>query len=132
MRPVSNWLDRFRRPGVPAAASEELDAELLPVFATLDEIEEEAAAIRIEADAEAARRIEAAAVEAERIMARWRREAEAERVRAEADRREAVASEARLIELRAQAEAAELRERGLERIPALVATVLACLQEDRA
>ena len=132
MRPVSNWLDRFRRPGVPAAASEELDAELLPVFATLDEIEEEAAAIRIAADAEAARRIEAAAFEAERILVRWRREAEAERVRAEADRREAVAGEARSIELRAEAEAAELRERGLERMPALVATVLACLQEDRA
>ncbi|HET8652509.1 MAG TPA: hypothetical protein VFM13_08050 [Gaiellaceae bacterium] len=132
MRPVSNWLDRFRRPGVPAAASEELDAELLPVFATLDEIEEEAAAIRIAADAEAARRIEAAAFEAERILVRWRRDAEAERVRAEADRREAVAGEARSIELRAEAEAAELRERGLERMPALVATVLACLQEDRA
>lgn len=132
MRPVSNWLDRFRRPGVPAAASEELDAELLPVFATLDEIEQEAAAIRIEADAEAARRIEAAALEAERILVRWRREAEAERVRAEADRREAVASEARSIELRAEAEAAELRERGLERMPALVATVLMCLQEDQA
>lgn len=132
MRPVSNWLDRFRRPGVPAAASEELDAELLPVFATLDEIEQEAAAIRIEADAEAARRVEAAALEAERILTRWRREAEAERVRAEADRREAVASEARSIELRAEAEAAELRERGLERMPALVATVLTCLQEDRA
>ena len=132
MRPVSNWLDRFRRPGVPAAASEELDAELLPVFATLDEIEQEAAAIRIEADAEAARRVEAAALEAERILVRWRREAEAERVRAEADRREAVAGEARSIELRAEAEAAELRERGLERMPALVATVLACLQEDRA
>lgn len=132
MRPVSNWLDRFRRPGVPAAASEELDAELLPVFATLDEIEQEAAAIRIEADAEAARRVEAAALEAERILVRWRREAEAERVRAEADRREAVASEARSIELRAEAEAAELRERGLERMPALVATVLGCLREDRA
>ncbi|HEU6444377.1 MAG TPA: hypothetical protein VFL61_04895 [Gaiellaceae bacterium] len=132
MRPVSNWLDRFRRPGVPAAASEELDAELLPVFATLDEIEQEAAAIRIEADAEAARRVEAAALEAERILVRWRREAEAERVRAEADRREAVASEARSIELRAEAEAAELRERGLERMPALVATVLMCLQEDQA
>lgn len=130
MRPVRVWLDRFRRPGVPAAAGEELDAELLPVFATLDEIEEEAAAIRLEADAEAGRRLEAAAHEAERILTWWSRQAETERVRAEAGRREALASEARSIELQARAEADEVRKRGLERLPTLVAAVIACLEEE--
>jgi hypothetical protein len=130
VRPVSTWLERFRRPGVPAAASEELDAELLPVFAELDAIEQEAASIRLEADREAEARVEAAAAEAERVLARWRTKAEAERVRAEAERREQVAGEARSIERRARAEAAELRERGLERIPALVASVLACIGEE--
>ncbi len=131
MRPVSVWLERFRRPGVPAAASEELDAELLPVFARLDEIEEEAAALKLEAEQEATRRLDAASAEAERILARWKRQAEVERVHAETKRREALARDARTIELHAEAEAAALRERGLTRIPALVASVIACV-EDRS
>lgn len=132
MRPVSTWLERFRRPGVPAAASEELDAELMPVFAELDEIEQEAASIRLEADREAAARVETADAEAAKIFARWQAEAEAERVRAEAERREALAGEARSIERLARAEAARLRERGLERMPALVAAIVACIREGAA
>lgn len=132
MRPVSTWLERFRRPGVPAAASEELDAELMPVFAELDEIEQEAASIRLEADREAAARVETADAEAAKIHARWQAEAEAERVRAEAERREALAGEARSIERLARAEAAEVRERGFERMPALVAAIVACIREGEA
>lgn len=128
---TANWLERFRRPaGVPAAASEELDSELMPVLAALDEIEEEAKRLRGEAEREAARRLDAASVRAERDLARWQRRAEVERARAETERREAIASEARSIELEGEAEAVRLRERGLERIPALVGSVIACLTEE--
>ena len=133
MRPVGTWLERFRRPAaVPAAASEELDSELMPVFAALDEIEEEARRLREEAEREAARRVDAASVQAERALARWQHRAEAERARAEVERREAIASEAQASEAEAETEAERLRARGLERIPALVAEVVACITEEPA
>jgi hypothetical protein len=100
---VASRLERFRRPAaVPEAASEELDAELMPVFAALDEIEAEASRMREDAEHEATRRIDAAAVQAEEILARWQRRAEAERARAEAERREAIATEAHAIEAKAR------------------------------
>lgn len=131
MRPVSVWLERFRRPaGVPAGASEELDSELMPVFATLDEIEEEAQMLYSEAQREATRRLEAASREAELVLTRWTRQAEVERVRAETERREAVTSEVHSIEADAAAEAERIRQDGLERIPALVASLIACVEGD--
>jgi len=132
MRPVASWLERFRRPAaVPEAASEELDSELMPVFAALDEIETEATRMREEADHEAARRIDAAAAQAEEILARWRRRAEVERARAEAERRDEIATEAHAIEVEAEIEAERLRRRGHERIPALVDEVIAHITEER-
>lgn len=128
MRPVAAWLERFRRPAaVPEAASEELDAELMPVFAALDEIEAEAARLREEADREAKRRVDAATVQAEEILARWQRRAEVERARAETGRREKIAMHAHAIEVEAEKEAERLRRRGRERIPALVAEVVDCI-----
>ena len=54
MRPLASWLERFRRPAaVPEAAGESVAAELMPVFAALDEIEEAAARVRASAEAEA-------------------------------------------------------------------------------
>ena len=130
MRPVAVWLERFRRPaGVPAAASDELDAELMPVFADLERIEEEARALREEAEREAERRVEAAAAEAGRVLAEWRRRAETERARAESERRAALASEARAIEREAEIAAERVRERGLERMPALLAAVVSAVKE---
>ena len=130
MRPVSAWLQRFRQPaGVPAAVGDEVESELMPVFATLDEIEEEARALREKAEAEVARRLDAAAIEVERILARSDRQAEVERIRAETEHRHEITSKARSIEREAQAEAERVRERGLEQIPALVASLIACLEE---
>jgi vacuolar-type H+-ATPase subunit H len=132
VRPVASWLERFRRPaGVPAAATEELEAELMPVFAALDAIETDAGAIRAAAAAEASRRVDAAVVEAERLLVDWRRKAEVERANAQAARRGAIASQARSIEAEAEQEAARIRARGRERIPELVADVVACITEER-
>jgi vacuolar-type H+-ATPase subunit H len=121
-------LERFRRPaGVPPAATDELASELIEVFSTLDEVEEEARAIRDEASREAARRIDAATVAAETALAEWRRRAQAERVRAESERHDEIAAGAEAIEARARAEARRLLERGHGRIPALVADVVSCI-----
>ncbi len=130
MRVAGTWLERFRRPaGVPAAATEELDAELMPVFAALEEVEAEAARLRKEAKREADRRVSAASAEAARRLADWRRRAEAERVRARDERRAALGAEARALETEARAEAERLLQRGRAQIPELVAEVVACVTE---
>lgn len=131
--PVSSLLDRFRRSsGVPAAVSDDLEAELVPVFAALEAVEAEAAQIRESARVEADRRREAAAAQAERLLVAARRRAEAERTRAEALRREATTSEALAVEAAAQAEAERIRAAGGQRIPALVDEILRSLVEDGA
>jgi hypothetical protein len=133
VRPVATWLERFRRPaGVPAAATEELETELMPVFAALDVIEEEAGAIRSAAAAEASRRLDAAVVEAERALADWRLRAERERMSAQAKRRDEIETHARSIEAQASLDAARVRERGLERVPELVADVVSCITREPA
>ncbi|HEY7691276.1 MAG TPA: hypothetical protein VH816_02945 [Gaiellaceae bacterium] len=136
MTSAREWLDRFRRPAaapavpaVPAVPTEEPAPELAPVFAVLDEIDQEARALREEAEREAARRLQAASVEIEAVLARWQARAEAERARAEAEQREAAARELRAIEQDAAAEADRLRAQGLERIPVLVEEIVACVEE---
>ena len=50
MKPLSDLFDRFRRTaGVPAAAADDLTAELAPVFAALEEIDAAAAEVRARA-----------------------------------------------------------------------------------
>ena len=133
MRPVGSVLERFRRAAaVPAAAGDTIEAELMPVFAALDEIDAEAEQIRAAAHREAERRLAASTVEAERIVERYRRRAEAERARAEAERREEATREAHTIEAAARDEAARILARGRERIPALVAEVVGSLTGERA
>lgn len=130
MRGVGSLLERFRRPaGVPAAATEELDTELMPVFAALEEVEAEAARLREEAMQEADRRVEAASGEAARRLADWRRKADAERARARDERRRALSAEARAVEDVARAEAERLLRGGRERIPELVVAVISCVTE---
>ena len=131
MRGVGSWLERFRRPaGVPAAATEELDTELMPVFAALEEVEAEAARLREEARREADRRVAAASGEAAQRLADWRRRADAERARARDERRRALSAEARAVEVEARAEADLVLQAGRERIPELVAAVIACVTEE--
>jgi len=135
MRLPGDLLERFRGlaavptvPAVPAPSNEEPGPELVPVFAVLDGIEQEARALQEEAEREAARRLEATSIEVDAALSRWQQRAEAERVRVEAERREELAREAHAIELGATAEAERLRARGRERIPALVDEVIACIR----
>jgi uncharacterized membrane protein YqiK len=131
--PLGSLLERFRRSGgVPAAVSDDLSAELLPVFAALEAVEVEAARIREAAHADAERRREAAAVQAERTLAAARKQAEAERARAEAARREAATAAARAVEAAALAEADRIRTIGRERIPALVDEIVQSVREGNA
>jgi len=133
VRPVGSVLERFRRAAaVPAAAGDTLEAELMPVFAALDAIDAEAEQIRAAARREAERRLAVASADAERILERYRRRAEAERARAEAESREQATREAHAIEAAARDEAASILSRGRGRIPALVATVVGSLTGERA
>jgi vacuolar-type H+-ATPase subunit H len=132
MRLSGTWLERFRRPaGVPAAATDELETELIPVFAALEDVEAEAAGVRTEAEQDADRRVTAASAEAARRLADWRRRAEAERVRARDERRRALEAEAEAVETESRAEAERLLRDGRERISGLVAVVLAMVKEPR-
>ena len=131
MRPVSSLLDRFRRsaavPAVPAAVDEGLQAELAPVFAALEKVEDEARRLLEDTADEVERSLAAGAADAERILERWRRRAEEERARAEDNRRRAAGEQARALEAAAEVEAGNVRARGFERIPALVDEILACV-----
>ncbi len=136
MAPLSDLLHRFRRfgtppgppsagLGVPARPGEALAAELLPIFAAVDEIESDARAIA-----------EAAAPEAERVLAAGRAEAErirddgireAERVRAEVAAAGELAAQAELARIAADSEreVARIQEVSAARRDALVAQVVA-------
>jgi F-type H+-transporting ATPase subunit b len=133
VRPVSSLLDRFRRSaGVPAAADEGLEGELVPVFAALEEIEAEAQRLLEEGAGEAERRRAAGAEDAEQILARWRRRAEEARARAEAEHRRDSDERVRALQTAAEAEAREVRARGLERVPALVSEIVDCVRQHPA
>ncbi len=130
MRPVRSFLDRFRRgAAVPAAAGDELAAELAPVFAELEQVEREAGAVRDLAAERAQQRLEAGAVRVARVSAGWRERAEAERARAIAECLGRVEEEARSIVAAGQAEAARVRTHGRARLAPLVSAVFSCVME---
>jgi hypothetical protein len=136
MTSARDWLDRFRRlaappavPAVPTIPSDEPSRELVPVFAVLDEIEHEARTLLDDAEREKADRVQAAQVEVDAALFRRRRDAEAERVRVEAEQREATARNVQAIERDAAAEADRLRARGAERVSTLVEEIVACIRE---
>jgi vacuolar-type H+-ATPase subunit H len=124
--PVSSLLERFRRSaGVPAVVGEEVSAELAPVFAVLDEIEQEAGVLRDRSEADASLRLGRATAEAESILAAGRERAALERddafrsVLREAD------GESDAIISQADAEAEAIRRKGEARLPKLVSEILA-------
>jgi vacuolar-type H+-ATPase subunit H len=130
VRPVSTILDRFRRSvAAPPPAGDDLLRELGPLFAALDEVEEEGDRLRAEARAEAERRLDAARKEAARIAATYAERAEAERSRTADERRRAGEREARAVLEAADKEARLIRDAGSKRIPELVAAVVACVKE---
>lgn len=122
-------LDRFRRSaGVPAAVSDDLSAELAPVFRALDLIEAEAADIREAAQRRAAVIAADTQAEIEHLLADARAQADAERAEAIKAGRRAAEAEMRSIETRAHEEAREIERVGRARIDPLVADVLRCIE----
>ena len=122
------FLDRFRRHGgVPAAVTDDIGAELGPLFAALDDLEQEAAGAESVAAGRAATRAHDVAEEIQQILSDARGHAEAERADAiKAGRRTAEAEAARIIRV-AEIEAERIRREGRRRLPALVAEVLECV-----
>ena len=125
---LRRFLDRFRRTsGVPAAASDDLGVELAPLFALLDAIDAEAAEVRGERSARA--ELGKASEEVEVILTGGGDQAEAEWAEAAKAARRAAGADVRRIVATGEAEAARIRARGRERIPALAADVVRRIQE---
>ncbi len=131
--PLRSLLERFRRSaGVPAAVGEELSVELVPVFAALDEISVEVSELRARSEASAAARLQEAEKQAGIIIAEARRLAAAERDdELRSTLRRADSDVARMGD-QARVEAEAARRMGDERLPKLVAEVLARVFEAEA
>jgi hypothetical protein len=128
MRPVSSLLDRFRRGvAVPAAAGDDLAAELAPVFASLEAFEAEAEAVKRASARQAEERLRAGLENVARIDEGWRARAEAERAQAAEAWRLRAREEVSALEERGRVEAVRIRERAARRTPELVAEVVACV-----
>jgi len=128
--PLRSMLERFRRSaGVPASVGGELAAELAPVFAALDEIEREVDDLREQSQAALANRLRETEEEVRRIVDEGRRLAAQERDDALRSAWREADAEACALAHAANAEADVIRRRGAERIPALVAEVLARVLE---
>jgi len=123
--PAGQFLERFRRSGgVPAAAGGDFAAELAPVFAALDRIEGEAAAIRRRTEVVAAQRVHETEEQAQGILAEARERADFERDDAlKAGGRVADVEVVSILE-QAERDAQRIVKVGEERLPALVADVL--------
>jgi vacuolar-type H+-ATPase subunit H len=122
--PIGGFLERFRRStGVPAAVGDEASVELAPVFAVLDEIEQEAATIRARSEQVAARLLHEAREDATAIVADARSKADAERGDAlKAGLRAADAAAAAII-ADAEHDALRIERTGAAKIPAFVGRV---------
>jgi vacuolar-type H+-ATPase subunit H len=128
--PIGGFLERFRRSGgVPVAVGGEVTTELAVVLAALDGLEREAEELRARSEADSARRIQEAEQETERILVEARERAESERDDAlTAGLRAADATVAGVV-AQAEADAERIREAGAQRLPDLVAEVLARVLE---
>jgi hypothetical protein len=128
--PFRSLLERFRRSaGVPASVGVELAAELAPVFAALDAIEIEVARLRGRAEASAVARLQQVDEEVAHILAEARTLAARERdgeLRSALRRADA---EVEVIARQAVLDAEATRRRCDERLPGLVAEVIARVRE---
>lgn len=123
---IGSILERFHgTAGVPAAVGEETVLELVPVFAALDAFELEAAEARGHAEAMAAHRLHEAEEGVKEILAAARGLADSERGDALKAGLRAADVEASQIVARAEADARRIDERGRERLPELVAEIVA-------
>ena len=135
MPAFSDLLNRFRRLGtppgppaaglgIPARAGASLAAELLPVFAAVDLVEDEARAIRESAGPEAQEAIAAGRLQAAGIRADGARRAESERAEAIATRERGSRAELARIAADAESEAARIAATAAARRPELIARVV--------
>ena len=130
---------RFRAPpgsparavGVPTAPGEELASELVPLFAQLDELEEETTNLLAAARERAEVELSEAAERADSIVAAARERAEDERARVAAEQRAVAQKEVAGIRAAAEQEAERVRRRAEERLPALVSAVVKCVELSR-
>lgn len=134
MARLGELLERFRHvatPGPPAAAgvpddaAADLQAELRPLIAALDDVEDKVQALVDAAAAEAAAVRERGARDAERIMDDARLQAAGLRAAPPEERPD---DEALAIVARAGAEADGVLRRSRNRIPSLVARVVSCVR----
>lgn len=139
MARVRGILDRLRpvgapggvaRVGVPADPRDSLRRELAPVFACLEPVLRECARVRQEAEAAARQRREEAVGRADDILAKARAKGEAERTRAAASARVEAMSEAERSLAAGRERAAQVRRRGEQRRPQLLARVLELVRAD--
>lgn len=122
-------LDRFRRrAGVPATVSDDVSAELAPLFLALDSVEAEADGVRKAALRRAAALADEAQAEIEQILVDAKEQAESERAEAIKIGRRAAEAEMRALEARAREEAEEIVRIGRTRIASLVADVVRCIE----
>jgi hypothetical protein len=135
MAQLGELLERFRHPatpgapaaagGVPGDVAADLQAELRPLIAALDEVEEEARAIVDAAAVEAAAVREQGARDAEQILDSARLQAAQVQAAPLEDEHDA---DAEAILARARAEADGIRLGARARTPGLVARVLNCVR----
>lgn len=129
---LREFLDRFRRSaGVPAQVTDEVAAELAPLYIALDAIGREAATVRAGAERRANALRESVTDEVNRRLAAGREHAERERIRVVADARRAAEEAADEIVSAGVAEADRIRAQGRDRVPVLVADVVRCVMEGR-
>jgi citrate synthase len=130
---VRDFLERLRPSGTPGAPSvagvpadriAERATELEAVFALLEDVQAEAAQIRMAADQEARRRREEARQQADAIVAAARRRADAERAAAAAAARAGADDQARAITADAQGRARDIASQARSRSPVLVASIV--------
>jgi len=136
---VRGILDRLRPAGAPGGATgagvpadriESLGHELAPVFEHLEPVLRECGQIAQEATEAAQRREAEAAGRAHDIVARARTESEAERANVTAAARATASSETERSLAEAREEADQVRRRGEQRRPDLVARVLDLVRAD--
>ncbi|MGZ8688596.1 MAG: hypothetical protein ACXWZP_09235 [Gaiellaceae bacterium] len=130
MGSMGGFLERFHGTGgVPAAVGEETVLELVPVFAALDAFEREAAEALEHAEAMAAHRLYEAEEGVKEILSDAKGLADSERGDALKAGLRAADVEASQIVEQAGVDARGIVERGSERLPRLVAEVVARVLE---
>ncbi len=113
---------------MPAAAGDDLAAELAPIFASLEAFEVEADAVKRASAQQAEERLAAGLEQAARTSEGWRARAEAERERASSEKRGRAREEAAALEERGRVEADRIRQRAARRMPELVVEIVACVE----